>query len=878
MADITNLDSFLGDVADAIRAKRGTTEQIPAENFDTEINNIVTGTVVEKAVVEAANVVEEETVVKIDSAPIGECVVIPENGITEVVADKALLAENVGITPEKIVQGCQVLGIEGSGEGGGITINDANATPDDVLAPKIFYNNDGKQFGRIQTMYSNVGNVTNVENSNLSYACDVRQDLGYFLKVVSNTVRVYSLETGEVVQTLNSSSQLSGRQMFDAKFSRKPAEGENVYNIITMAAGLNGSTCTVDIDVTRFDINDPTTAKEYFGCSTNNGGSNGGRYGSYGFTIVENDNYVYSTVKAYSNYYQSWTGNNNLYYINNEAKTITNRCEFGGIGAAGLVPQMTDDHKIILTNCPNHLQLARINDSNNGISSITSYNPSSESAPRLVLTDSGYFYLDKGYYNTNMELLHQYDSLPWEWSDTVLWCNGYLVRFNSTSTITVYSFDKDTFKISVARTFEINGVPNRGYYNTGVSSHYVMTLNNYPEANGNTIAFSTNNGVYYMLYLDVENLKLEGVEIKGVGYYDTSAITTSGDKLLEGEVMFTSKGKTIGTMPNNGNLSYQPSTDIQTIPSGYTSGGTISPVTSAIDNNINPDNIKKGVTILDIEGTYEPEGGDATSDANIQAKYLLEGYSVVSDGKLIEGTMKNYGDTEINYTSEVQEIPSGYYNSLIIPESVSTNLDGYIECNDALDYALNGKLISWTELNYIRSSSGQFIDTGIKCNDRLKIQAKFSIHASLAHVYFGNLGAGESDTLRFFSAPNPDLWYLDYGSGENLNRISGGSPVLDTIYNFEIGNRYIKDLDTNTDIVSSTSVSFTEKSYNIHIGGDDSEFSIYYCKIYNGNTLVRDLVPAMMNSDGTIGLYDKVSRNFFGNSGSGKFISGGVKE
>lgn len=40
MADITNLSKFLGDIADAIRTKKDTTDLIPAENFDTEILSI----------------------------------------------------------------------------------------------------------------------------------------------------------------------------------------------------------------------------------------------------------------------------------------------------------------------------------------------------------------------------------------------------------------------------------------------------------------------------------------------------------------------------------------------------------------------------------------------------------------------------------------------------------------------------------------------------------------------------------------------------------------------------------------------------------------------------------------------------------------------
>ena len=55
-------------------------------------------------------------------------------------------------------------------------------------------------------------------------------------------------------------------------------------------------------------------------------------------------------------------------------------------------------------------------------------------------------------------------------------------------------------------------------------------------------------------------------------------------------------------MINNGNLSYIPSTSQQSIPAGYTSGGTIGAVTSAIDNDIQASNIKHGVDILGVTG------------------------------------------------------------------------------------------------------------------------------------------------------------------------------------------------------------------------------------------------------------------------------------
>lgn len=42
MADTSNINKFLGDVADAIRFKSGATEPIPACDFDKEIKNLNT--------------------------------------------------------------------------------------------------------------------------------------------------------------------------------------------------------------------------------------------------------------------------------------------------------------------------------------------------------------------------------------------------------------------------------------------------------------------------------------------------------------------------------------------------------------------------------------------------------------------------------------------------------------------------------------------------------------------------------------------------------------------------------------------------------------------------------------------------------------------
>lgn len=116
MANISNLESFLTDVANAIRRKKSMDEPILAANFDAAIDSIATGTVLDTVTVDAKEIVEDTDIVKVISTPVSKPIVIPENGITEVIADKNTLASSIGLSSDKIITGESVLGIEGTAE------------------------------------------------------------------------------------------------------------------------------------------------------------------------------------------------------------------------------------------------------------------------------------------------------------------------------------------------------------------------------------------------------------------------------------------------------------------------------------------------------------------------------------------------------------------------------------------------------------------------------------------------------------------------------------------------------------------------------------------------------------------------------------------
>jgi len=82
----------------------------------------------------------------------------------------------------------------------------------------------------------------------------------------------------------------------------------------------------------------------------------------------------------------------------------------------------------------------------------------------------------------------------------------------------------------------------------------------------------------YALSLDGKQV-ISGITLDDEYYYSTDELElTTTDKVLEGEKIINNSGVVEGTMPNNGKLNYEMKESVQTIPAGYTSGGTIAAV------------------------------------------------------------------------------------------------------------------------------------------------------------------------------------------------------------------------------------------------------------------------------------------------------------
>lgn len=180
------------------------------------------------------------------------------------------------------------------------------------------------------------------------------------------------------------------------------------------------------------------------------------------------------------------------------------------------------------------------------------------------------------------------------------------------------------------------------------------------------------------------------------------------------------------------------------------------------------------------------------------------------------------------------------------------------------------------ELEYIESTGTQYIDTGFKPNQDTRIVGDMQFLNNTSGnpaSLFGYRQSTSAQRYEFFQYNS--LLYSPYNksAGSTLslttNKITidknkgittvNGSTLSNIAYeNFQCsGNLYLFALNNNG------SVTFVE-----------GHKRLYSCKIYNNNTLIRDFIPVKRVSDNKCGLWDKVTKAFYPNAGTGTFTAG----
>lgn len=190
----------------------------------------------------------------------------------------------------------------------------------------------------------------------------------------------------------------------------------------------------------------------------------------------------------------------------------------------------------------------------------------------------------------------------------------------------------------------------------------------------------------------------------------------------------------------------------------------------------------------------------------------------------------------------------------------------------------------YTELQYIQSSGAQSIDTEMKPVKTTKI-----------FIDVEPTSNGTSNNSQYFFCSNyvtasyidryAVLWlsggvYADMGYGSTLSAIrkqlSPNNTARRMTLQMDIANKTAK-IDNDPEVTFSNNTIYSG-IYNIRLlSYSSSQYfasaKLYSCKIFEGDTPVRDFVPCKAPS-GDIGLYDLVGRTFYSNAGTGAFTAG----
>jgi hypothetical protein len=196
----------------------------------------------------------------------------------------------------------------------------------------------------------------------------------------------------------------------------------------------------------------------------------------------------------------------------------------------------------------------------------------------------------------------------------------------------------------------------------------------------------------------------------------------------------------------------------------------------------------------------------------------------------------------------------------------------------------------FTQLEYIESTGTQYIDTGLKLNQNNIVEVEYCYHTTSSITSSGRIFGA-----RYTSSPR-----RSFSVGTNNGYASSATQVFSQLSDASIGglnnivigqwNSYKLSADGfyingvkqgEFAAVSTFETPFTVKLFAFEQASSSSGTPSIGCgvgrcrrfKVWNGDTLVMDLIPAK-NISNEAGMYDIVSGQFFANQGTGTFAAG----
>lgn len=248
----------------------------------------------------------------------------------------------------------------------------------------------------------------------------------------------------------------------------------------------------------------------------------------------------------------------------------------------------------------------------------------------------------------------------------------------------------------------------------------------------------------------------------------------------------------------------------------------------------------------------------------------IYGYSVQYDGELLQSFVPCY--RKIDKVAGMYDVVNGVFYTNAGTGEFNVGADVIVLPAD------------YQRVEYIRSANdgGQWIDTGVPGeNSNLRIDVSYMwdvvpVGGSYQNIISAYINETSNCTRIIQYAAGTT--YVDVNIRANRSPVYRSTRVAGTRYNESLTRTYY---DVNGErLVLTETVTGSSNNHNLHLfsSSTHSAFAkslrLYNCKLYDGNTIVRDFVPCYRKIDKVAGLYDVVNDVFYPNGGTGSFTVG----
>ena len=188
--------------------------------------------------------------------------------------------------------------------------------------------------------------------------------------------------------------------------------------------------------------------------------------------------------------------------------------------------------------------------------------------------------------------------------------------------------------------------------------------------------------------------------------------------------------------------------------------------------------------------------------------------------------------------------------------------------------------VEYQQVEYIESTGTQYIDTGVLASEN----NSFEVKAQLVHTNTASQtiwGGRNSATNNEIQGNQLSCVKANQSYQFNCGNIAIAGDAFDKNLHIYKASKNALYIDGNLSCTVATSQITTENNVylfatntNGDVGFGGGDLKIYYCKIWNNETLLRDYIPCYRKADNVIGLYDIVNNVFYTNQGTGIFLKG----